>query len=253
MIKKFVLVLCSALLLCFVFCACGSDPKTPEDIELTADRVDGVSYGIPAGWTKETYEFEGVLYLQNTYYPDEENKDNAIDVKCIRIDNAIYTTDQAEQYLVMLMDSFYSENSGYTMVDSGSYYDSDIPARYSIVKVDSEKGEITVTSYCFMINANDIVMISYWHTENSDEDYSIEFEACLESVDIENPEFIRGAESSSSAPVEDEYDNNDSAEYNESDPYYSENDHNNDGRIDGDEFQDSLNDAIGDYLESYVY
>ena len=38
-----------------------------------------------------------------------------------------------------------------------------------------------------------------------------------------------------------------------SDPYYSSNDHNSDGLISDDEFQDAMNDAIDDLLSLYGY
>ena len=41
--------------------------------------------------------------------------------------------------------------------------------------------------------------------------------------------------------------------YDKSDPYYSSNDHNNDGKISDSEFQDAMGDAIDDLLEEYGY
>ena len=41
--------------------------------------------------------------------------------------------------------------------------------------------------------------------------------------------------------------------YDSSDPYYSSNDHNSDGLISDDEFQDAMNDAIDDLLSLYGY
>lgn len=184
--KKSIIAILLTLVLCISLSACGGDEKP---IELTEEELDGVKYSIPEEWDKKIVDTSGALTLQHIYYPDLKDTSNSIDIKILEADNKIYSINQAEHYVGVFMESFYSKSQGYETVECETNHHADVPSKYGIYTMDSSVGKLTITSYCFLMDSDKIFLISYWHVDSSDEDYSQVFEDCVKSVEILSPAF----------------------------------------------------------------
>ena len=156
------------------------------------ESMDDVRYKVLESWRRTDYSNESLK--QCMYYLDESN-DNCIMTMLLYADNQIYTREQAEEYMDIFMEGFFSSQNGYS---GGSFspHTANVPARHGYYL--SGESKIEVEAYCYLPSTTSIFILSKWHLIDSTSE--IDEETFLKVVNsVQLPELnVKDAYTSSS-------------------------------------------------------
>ena len=191
--KKNIIILVAAMLLFVTGCSSKSDKNDPvesvfqnihtqetaaamaeeetaayaepvaETIDYTGfsqEAMEDILYRVPESWRKTDYSNETIK--QNMYYLDESN-DNCIMTMYLNINNQIYTREQAEEYMDIFMNGFFSSQNSYSSNGEISVHKSNVPARHGSYLSNG----VEVDVYCYLPSTTNVFILSNWHNPNS--------------------------------------------------------------------------------------
>ena len=153
--------------------AAVSAPETTsvmDNVVFYEENLDEIHYSVSELWRKVDYSNDSLK--QCAYYLDETNE-NCVMTMLLYADNTIYTKQQAEDYMDIFMNGFFSLQNGYTDGSFSSHIAS-VPARYG--NYTNSGAEVEV--YCYLPSTTTVFILSKWHMAGS-------------SSEIDDEEFLR--------------------------------------------------------------
>lgn len=130
-----------------------------DDVVFYEETLDEIHYSVSDLWRKVDYSNDSLK--QCAYYLDETNE-NCVMTMLLYADNTIYTRQQAEDYMDIFMNGFFSLQNGYSDGSFSSYVAS-VPARHGNYVNSGAEVEV----YCYLPSTTTVFILSKWHMSGS--------------------------------------------------------------------------------------
>lgn len=186
--KKLVTIFLIAIMSMGIFTACDSnaldnkdEKKNETELEYMEVQMENVSYIIPQNWSTKDNTENPDSTIEYLYFPDDSDKRYMISFLMLKMNNTFGSRSNAEDYMDLFMETFFSNRGGYR----GEY------STYDVMPVPARKGAytynddiLTVDVHCYLNTTDSVLIIFNWHATDKPNVYEEEYKIIIDSVEI---------------------------------------------------------------------